>query len=221
MAKINLLPWREERREKRKQQFFAVSLGVAIIGIALSGLVWMFFNHQLNQQNEANQTITAANQELDNKLKQLDGLEARRDEILDRMKVIQNLQALRPVVVHVFDEIVKVTPANMYITSFERAGDKFTIQGKAQDPLVVSDFLRNLGASPWFRNAFMNSFQAAEAKTQQQGGVAPRPEDSYGTFVVTVDLGDIEAMQQQAAPAPANQPQAASADQSANAGGTK
>lgn len=194
MAKINLLPWREERRDQKKKEFIAVSTGVALLGVILSGLVWMFYNTQLDDQNAANQVVITANQQLDNQLKDLDGLQARRDEILDRMKVIQDLQGVRPVIVHVYDEITKLTPSNMYLTEFSRDADRFTLTGKAQDPNVVSDLLRALGSSPWFRNAFMNSFIAAEAKPQQQGGVTPRPEDQYGTFVVTVDLGDVSTI---------------------------
>lgn len=209
MAKINLLPWREERREQRKKEFIAVSTGVAVLGMVLSALVWMFFNHQLDEQNTANQGIVTANQQLDRQLKELDGLQARRDEILERMKLIQDLQGVRPVIVHVFDEITKLTPSNMYLTSFSRDGDKFSISGKAQDPNIVSDFLRNLGGSPWFRNAFMNSFVAGEVKPQQQGGVAPRLEDSYGTFLVTVDLGDVNAILANSQPTAEIAPEAA------------
>lgn len=194
MAKINLLPWREERREQRKKEFIAISIGVAVLGIVLSAMVWMFYTKQLDEQNLANQTIVSANTELDEKLKALDGLQTRRDDIIERMKLIQDLQGVRPVIVHVFDEISKLTPANMYLTTFVREGDQFTITGRAQDPNIVSDFLRNLGGSPWFRNAFMSSFVAAEVKAQEQGAVAPRVEDSYGTFIITVNLGDMSTI---------------------------
>ena len=190
MVTINLLPWREERRELRKKRFIAISMGFAVLGLLLSGLCWMYYKKQLDDQNAANDMITAQNQMLDQKLKSLDGLQVKRDEILQRMKVIQDLQGVRPVIVHVFDAIARLTPQNMYLTGFTRDGDKFSITGKAQDPNVVSDFLRNLGGSPWFRNAFMNSFVATEVKPTQQGAVMPRPEDSYGTFLVTVDLAN-------------------------------
>lgn len=190
MVTINLLPWREERRELQKKRFIAISIGFVVLGLLLSGLCWMYYKKQLDDQNAANEMISAQNQMLDQKLKSLDGLQIKRDEILQRMKVIQDLQGVRPVIVHVFDAIARLTPQNMYLTGFTRDGDKFSITGKAQDPNVVSDFLRNLGGSPWFRNAFMNSFVAAEVKPTQQGAVMPRPEDGYGTFLVTVDLAN-------------------------------
>lgn len=190
MAKINLLPWREALREQRKKEFFAISGAVALLGVVLSGLIWLFFNNQLQDQNEANQTVVAANQQLDRQLKELDGLQERKEQIVERMKLIQDLQGVRPVIVHVFDELAKLTPSNMYVTEFSRKENKFTLKGKAQDPNVVSDFLRNLDASPWFRNAFMNSFEAVEVKPVQQGSVLPREEDAYGVFDVTVDLDE-------------------------------
>lgn len=190
MAKINLLPWREALREQRKKEFFAISGAVALLGVVLSGLIWLFFNNQLQDQNEANQTVVAANQQLDRQLKELEGLQERKEQIVERMKLIQDLQGVRPVIVHVFDELAKLTPSNMYVTEFSRKENKFTLKGKAQDPNVVSDFLRNLDASPWFRNAFMNSFEAVEAKLVQQGSVLPREEDAYGVFDVTVDLDE-------------------------------
>ena len=189
MAQINLLPWREAQREARKKEFLTINIAVFILAAVLAGLVYVFFDHTLTAQQEANQLITTENEKLDSQLKSLDGLQARRDEIISRMKVIQDLQGQRPVVVRIFDDLPRLVPSNVYLTKFARAGDKFTINGRAQSPNDVSELLRNLEASPWFRNAFMNSFLGAPAVTSTtSGGVAPRTEDSYGDFVISVDL---------------------------------
>jgi type IV pilus assembly protein PilN len=112
------------------------------------------------------------------------------------MKVIQDLQGKRPVSVRLFDEVTRMIPNNLYLTTFKREGDKFTIQGKAESPNTVSELLRNLEASAWFRNAFMNSYQGANAQKaaagQESGAVVPRPEDSYGEFIISVDLEEPE-----------------------------
>ena len=56
----------------------------------------------------------------------------------------------------------------------------------------MAELLRNLEASPWYRNAFMNSFLAAEEKKDKAvSSLVPRVEENYGSFVVTVDLGEI------------------------------
>ena len=194
MAKINLLPWRDELREQRKKQFIAFSAAVAVLGVVAVVLAWLFYDHKLNDQEQANQLVVSTNQNLDTQLKSLDGLQERRNEIVERMKLIQGLEGQRPVTVRLIDELVRVTPSNMYLTKFSRTGDKFTIEGKAESPNTVAELLRNLEASPWYRNAFMNSFLAADdKKDQNQSSVVPRVEESYGTFVVTTDLGEIGA----------------------------
>jgi type IV pilus assembly protein PilN len=187
MAQINLLPWREARREERKKEFLTINVAIFLLAAVLSGLIWMIFSHILSDQQQANAQISTANTQLDEQLKSLSGLQARRDEIVARMKVIQDLQGQRPIVVRIFDELPRLTPTNVYLTRFTRVGDKFTIEGRAQSPNDVSEFLRNLENSPWFRNAFMNSFQGTIV-APVAGGVVLRPEDSYGQFVISVDL---------------------------------
>ena len=193
MARINLLPWRDELREKRKKEFIAVSIGVALIGVLGVVGTWLYFDGRLDDQNQANQLVVSTNQNLDVQLKSLEGLQEQRDAIVERMKLIQGLQGQRPVAVRLVDELVRVTPGNMYITKFVRQGDKFIIEGRADSPNTVADLLRGLEASAWYRNAFMNSFLAAEENKQQAASsIVPRLEDSYGSFVVTTDLDEIK-----------------------------
>ncbi|MGJ8756539.1 PilN domain-containing protein [Acinetobacter sp. HC8-3S] len=195
MAKINLLPWRDELREQRKKQFVALCVGVAALGVASIFSGWVYFDQKLDDQEQANQLIVSTNQNLDTQLKSLEGLQERRNAIIERMKLIQGLQGQRPVTVRLVDELVRVTPPTMYLTKFTRTGDKFTIEGKAESPNTVAELLRNLEASPWYRNAFMNSFLAAEEKKDKTASsLVPRVEENYGSFVVTVDLGEIGAV---------------------------
>ena len=192
MARINLLPWRDELREKRKKEFIAICIGAAFIGALAVTSSWFYYDHKLEDQEQANQLITSTNQNLDVQLKSLEGLEAQRNAIVERMKLIQGLQGQRPIAVRLIDELVRVTPANLYITKFARTGDKFTIEGRAESPNTVAEFLRNLEASAWYRNAFMNSFLAVEEqKDKAPSSVIPRIEESYGSFVVTADLDEI------------------------------
>jgi type IV pilus assembly protein PilN len=222
MAKINLLPWRAELREQRKKEFMVTIGAVFLLAVVLAGLTWMFFNARLSDQQQANQQVTAANESLDQKLKALDGLQARRDEIVERMKVIQDLQGKRPVSVRLFDEVARMMPANLYLTSFKREGDKFTIEGKAESPNTVSEFLRNLEASSWFRNAFMNSYQGAKADSaanKESGAVMPRPEDSYGEFLISVDLEEPDTTEEGMSPADTSAPASSSTQPAATTAG--
>lgn len=192
MAKINLLPWRDELREKRKKEFIALCIGAFLVGALGVGSTWFYYDHKLQDQEQANQLIISHNQNLDVQLKSLDGLQEQRNAIIERMKLIQGLQSQRPIAVHLIDELVRVTPANMYITKFDRTADKFTIEGRAESPNTVAELLRNLEASPWYRNAFMSSFLVAEEKKDKApSSVVPRVEETYGAFIVTADLDQI------------------------------
>ena len=175
MAKINLLPWRDELREKRKKEFIAICIGAFFLGVIAAAAVWFYYDQKLQDQEQANQLIVSTNQNFDVQLKSLDGLQEQRNAIIERMKLIQGLQSQRPIAVHLIDELVRVVPSNVYITRFTRSGDKFTFEGKAESPNAVAEFLRNLEASPWYRNAFMNSFLAVEVnKDQAPKSVVPR-----------------------------------------------
>ncbi|MFV5525040.1 PilN domain-containing protein [Acinetobacter variabilis] len=192
MAKINLLPWRDELRIKRNNEFVAICAGALFLGLAAAGSTWFYYDQKLQDQEQANQLVVSTNQNLDVQLKALDGLQDQRNAIVERMKLIQGLQTQRPIAVHLIDEIVRITPSNMYITKFQRTGDKFTIEGKAESPNTVAELLRNLEASTWYRNAFMNAFLVAEEpKDKAPSSVIPRVEESYGSFTVTVDLDQI------------------------------
>ena len=192
MAKINLLPWRDELRIKRNNEFVAYCVGALLLGVTAAGGSWFYYDQKLQDQEQANQLIISTNQNLDVQLKSLEGLQEQRNAIVERMKLIQGLQTQRPIAVHLIDEIVRVTPSDMYITKFVRSGDKFTIEGKAASPNTVAELLRNLEASTWYRNAFMNAFLVAEEnKDKAPSSIIPRVEESYGTFTVTVDLDQI------------------------------
>lgn len=210
-TKINLLPWRNALREQRKKAFMMNLALAGIVGALAVGGAWTYFSQQLSEQNDVNQMITQENAKLDEQLKALEGLDARRAQIEERMKLIEGLQGQRPVIVRVADELVRLIPQDLFITKFQRQGDKFTFEGRAQDPNIVAEFLRGLEMSPWFRNAFMNSYVAVDdarlntvtsvlnkyaqsiSSTNPDGAkeltsLLQRPEVKYGTFIVTVDL---------------------------------
>ena len=192
MAKINLLPWRDELRAKRKALFITNCAIAGILGLLTVAGTWFYYDQKLQDQEQANQLVQSNNLTLETQLKSLDGLQEQRNAIVERMKLIQGLQGQRPVPVRLLDEMVRVAPSTMYLTSISRKADQFTIQGKAENPNIVAEFLRNLEASPWYRNAFMISFDAYDdTQPKPATSLVPRVEESYGSFVITVDLENV------------------------------
>ena len=149
MPRINLLPWRESER-KRKRQEFALSIGAAIATAALVTLIgrWQM-SAAIEHQNDRNRILGDEIAELDKKIREIDGLENQKRRLLARMEIIETLQRSRPEIVHILDEIVRVLPEGVYLTYLKQSGTRFEMRGVAQSSTRVSAFMRNIDASEW------------------------------------------------------------------------
>jgi type IV pilus assembly protein PilN len=162
MAKINLLPWRQELKKQRQQEFIVINAAVALSAAAIIMFFHILLSSQLSDQEERKAYIQSEIATLDGQIKQIDELQTRKDELLARMKVIQDLQGRRPVIVRVFDELARTVPNKVYLISFVRKDDVFTIEGYAESNTQVSSFLRNLNNSAWFKNPVLSTVVAAD-----------------------------------------------------------
>ena len=107
MARINLLPWREWERERRQKEFLT-NLGVVLVfGVLLVLLVGTFLDQSIENQESRNDYVQGHIDDLDKQIAEIRELKKKKDELLARMRVIQQLQGNRPVIVRVFDEIVR------------------------------------------------------------------------------------------------------------------
>lgn len=196
MTEINLLPWREELRIKKRKKFLAILVASGLSGLFAVVVVWSVLAYQLEDQEQANQLISSSNQHLEDKLSKIKGLEVQRNAVIERISLIQAVQGLRPVSVRLLDEFVRVTPANMYLVRISRVANQITIEGRADHPDTVAILLRRLKSSPWFKNAVMTSFEAKqlEASPKDTGGLAMRPESDYGDFVLSVDVAELSLL---------------------------
>ncbi len=149
-TKINLLPWRAERREQRKKEFFVILGGFVAAGF-VAFLIWLFaIDGLIEHQDARNQKLQAAISVLDKQIVEIVALKKQRAEMLDRMKVIQGLQGTRPQIVHVFDELVRRLPDGVFFTKVTRKGGLISINGTAESNSKVSALMRSLSESEWF-----------------------------------------------------------------------
>ncbi len=118
---------------------------------------------RLDLQNQRNQLIDQQTATLDKDIKTIDDLQKKKEDLLKRMEVIQELQGTRPVIVRIFDEMVRIMPNGVYVTDFERHGDGFHINGVANTNNDVSTLMRNIQASAWFKDASLQNVQALPA----------------------------------------------------------
>jgi type IV pilus assembly protein PilN len=153
MAHINLLPWRAERRKQREREFF-MQLGAAFVAALLVLLLWVFWmNLRIDNQNERNTYLQGEIKQLDERIAKIKDLEKVRQRLLARKQIIEQLQANRSQMVHLFDELVKTIPASVRLTSMKQKADSMVLYGVAQSNASVAEYMRNLDASPWMGNA--------------------------------------------------------------------
>jgi len=177
MAQINLLPWREERRQAKKREFF-VSLGLVVaLGASLVGLADRVVNSQIDHQNARNQYLQENIKELDKAVAEIRDLQRRRDQLLARMRVIQELQGNRPIIVRVLDQLVRTVPDGVFYTGLKTKGKNITINGVAESNNRVSSLMRRLEASDWLANPVLDKVKAA-----------PKYGEQANTFVLTVKI---------------------------------
>ena len=152
MAQINLLPWRAERRKQRQQEFLTM-LGVAsVAALLISLLIWMYYNGQIKGQENRNKYLTDQIAQLDSQISEIAELDKKKAGLLRRKQVIEELQASRSQMVHLFDELARTIADGTQLTSVQQNGTEMTIIGRAQSNARVSTYMRNLDVSGWMGN---------------------------------------------------------------------
>ncbi len=160
MAKINLLPWRQARRQERQKGFYALLGMSAAIGLVIAFAVISYFDGQVNNQNNRNEFLKTEIAALEVKIKEIETLEAQRDDLLRRKQVIEELQASRSQMVHLFDELVRTIPDGVKLNSIKQVGQQLTLAGTAQSNARVSSYMRALQQSGWVTSPDLSIIEA-------------------------------------------------------------
>jgi type IV pilus assembly protein PilN len=167
MPRINLLPWREAERKRKRQEFF-LSLGAAV---ATAGLIMLLgqwqFSSSIQHQRDRNDYLKREIAELDKQIEEINGLDKQKQRLLARMEIIETLQRSRPEIVHVFDEIVRLMPEGVYLTYLKQTGPKLEMRGVAQSSTRVSSLMRNIDASQWLADP---NLQIVETRAKDATG---------------------------------------------------
>lgn len=166
MILINLLPHREERRRQRKRAFF-VGLGLAAgVGVLLAGLWYGALQQMTQTQQGRNNFLRAEIKKLEDQIKDIATLRTEIDGLKARQAAVEDLQLNRNVPVHLLDELVRLTPEGLYLSSIKQTDGSVLVSGVAQTNERVSEFLRSAQAnSPWFERMDLVEIKAVNQPT--------------------------------------------------------
>ena len=148
MARINLLPWREERRKARQTQFNILTGMVAAAGAVTVGMIFLGMGTAISIQNDRNKFLNDQITYEDRQIEKIKGLQDTKQALLARMQIIQQLQSSRPTVVHLFDQLA--------------------LEGTAESSARISTYLRNIDASPWLGDPNLQVVQKDPVKNGAQ-----------------------------------------------------
>lgn len=163
MARINLLPWREERRRQLTAEFARQAVLGAVLAALVGGYAWYHVNGLVEHQQKRNAYLEEQIAVLQNEIREIRELEKTRQQLLARMNIIQRLQQRRPQVVHLFYEIADTLPDGVFLTGLNQSGDKLKIEGRAESNARVSAYMRNLSASPWLKEPRLEVIETDKA----------------------------------------------------------
>ena len=158
MARINLLDWREELRQERNKEFW-ITFGLMVV---LAALIWFLVHTVMNSRiDNQDKRINKLNTEigvLKQQTKEIDRLKKEKEELIKRMELITDLQQSRPEVVRMFDELVRVTPEGINLSTWKRQdvnpssknqvlSPKLSFTGQAETNPRISEFMRKMDSS--------------------------------------------------------------------------
>lgn len=162
MTRINLLPWRQERRAQRQKEYLTVLGLCGLAAVAIAFGVIKYYDGLIANQNDRNNYLKTEISQLDRKIKEIEDLEKKRAHLLNRKQVIEQLQADRSQMVHLFDQLVRTIPEGIRLNSIKQSGTTLTLDGISQSNARVASYMRALEGSGWMTRPEVSIIEAKE-----------------------------------------------------------
>ncbi len=167
MANINLLPWREEAREKQKRDYFGILVAVFIFASLMVYLALTVIDKMTEDQRERNAYLQSEIQLLEKQIAEINKIKERKKDIERRTEIILDLQEARNLPTHVLDELVRIVPPGIYLSSIEKKGSLLWIEGRSESNNNVANMMRKVKSSQWLHDPSMRSIVAHNEEMRQ------------------------------------------------------
>lgn len=164
MSNINLLPWRAELKQLQKKQFFLLLGGCALGTLLLCLGINLLYGQAIDSQVARNQFLTNEMARLDQQIGEVNRIRARRNELIERMRLIDNLQQSRNLTVHLFNELPEVVTNGVYLDNLDFSGDKVSLRGKTEAHSRVASMMRLIDRSGWLGQTSISSIFATQGE---------------------------------------------------------
>lgn len=186
MIRVNLLPYRQQRKRSAGRAQLMLFTAVIAIEIVVILALWVFASSELEREQQRlaqyRQEVEAAKKEV----KDAKQLEAQKDQLQKQLGVLSNLEAQRSGPVRVLDEFqammspprneedrfaqlqknwnVDWDPRRLWIESLSETGGAFTLNGSAVNADDVAEFLQRLSTADHFSDVQLEVVEAQDTK---------------------------------------------------------
>ena len=133
-----------------------------LTGIIILGLIHAYIEGLKAYQEQRNQILKNEITLLDKKIVEIKDIEEKKNKLLAKIDLIQKLQESRPEIVHLFDEIPKITPDGIFLTKFTQKGPDLIFEGKSQSNTRISALMSAIETSPWLQKPILNVIQSPD-----------------------------------------------------------
>ncbi len=198
-TRINLLPWRAERRRLREREFYTMLGGAAIVGVLAVFLWSMITSAKVDNQAARNTYLSGEIAEMDSRIEKINELDKTKSRLIGRKNAIELLQANRSQMVHLLDELVVTIPDGVRLTGLKQISDQLTLEGIAESNTRVASYMRNIDRSQWMGRSEVSKIENRTGMTDAD----PRLPYQFSLSVKLLKAGDQKSPEDIAAAAAA------------------
>ena len=160
MIRINLLPWRQALAERRRRYFLVLLLVFACLALAAVWLAGQVIDQAIDRQVSRNNRLGEDIAVQDSRIRTIDDLQERSQQLAERMKVVQDLHDARSSGARLFDELARAVPEGVHLHEVVANGDTISIRGSADSNQDIAQLMRRLEASQGGHSARLERVQA-------------------------------------------------------------
>ena len=151
LTRINLLPYREEMKQRKQQQFKVLMLGAFAVGLGLAAATYLGIDSAISNQEGRNNFLQTEIDRLDRELGEIDKLQQEKEAFLAKKLKVEELQEKRYQAAYILDSLNTLTPDNTYLTALEaESPTSYKISGHAISDNKIAVMMRSLPSTGIF-----------------------------------------------------------------------
>jgi len=165
MIKINLLPYRNQRKSLIIQQQIIMGLAPIVVVLIVIGCFWWAIKTNISDTEKEIARISNEIKKQQVTMKQITDFKSKKATITKKMEIIRTLQEGKSGPVHVLDELAVNLPGRLWLTAVKQTGMGLNIEGKSLDNISISNYMINLEKSEYFNGVDLKSIKTAKKST--------------------------------------------------------